>query len=220
MYAGVDARALDHHRARARLVGVRVTGPVCGLNCDSRGLALVDLDGRVPTKPATVLVRLDAEYAQFVGFAGPTVVMRSFRPHEAGGVLHPFAINRMGWVNQHVLVRREALARMMLGTVVGMLRTTSREWSTWKRILARLESALADRPGARLTLEADSFDQLRDQLEATARVYASIGEPADLLDGSFPRTLTRPERREYRDAVRHARAKGLTPRDLAAVGGA
>lgn len=92
-----------------------------------------------------------------------------------------------------------------------------KSWRDGAEVLQYLQAA--DTAVTKFVVEADSFADLREKVAAAARVYSSIDDPAELMDRSFPKRLGRPERREYRDAVRFARSRGLTPRELAAVGG-
>ena len=91
-YACVDARPLARLERLPSLIGLRVTGHHVPLS--SRGLALVDLTMRAPAPGSIVLARLPQRTAQVVGFAGPAIVARHYKPEPEGVVLWPFSAGR------------------------------------------------------------------------------------------------------------------------------
>lgn len=217
-YAGVDARKIPTDGAPS-LIGLRITGRLIG----PRGaIAILDMRQRRPAPGSLVVADLPARLAQLVGFAGPAIVARHYAPTADGFKLWPFATAPRQPANAALPVRHrqeqdgDDRAGRILGTVVAVLDGLTPGWSTWRGVARQLHRAARSAPVA-LTIESDTFDDLRGKLAAAARVYDCIEAPADLLASS--RSLPASERRELRHAIRHARAKGLRPRELAAIGG-
>lgn len=217
-YACVDARHLADAPTLPGIIGLRLTGFGVGLRASNGRLGLIDTSLRAvePDRRATFLARLPTNAAQLVGFTSSAWVLRPAWRTPEGIVMAKFTTGAGLRLDREMLID----SSWIRGKLVALMDATAPGWSSWKRIAAKLERALTNKPGGvRLSLEAPTFPELRDKLAAAARVYGSIDEPGDLMDRAFLTGLPRSERREYQAAVRWARTKGLTPRDLAAVGG-